>query len=133
MKLTENFTLFEFLQNRWATPSEQKKIIADATPEVTQNITILAKNLQVLRDHLKARITVNVGFRPVWWELKNGRAGTSQHTLGKAADIVVQGYTTQQVADAIKQLQKEGKMASGGVGLYPTFVHYDHRNVNVYW
>ena len=82
MKLTKNFNLSEFTQNRWATKNEQRRIDGDVNIEIVANIKELAENLQALRDHLNAGVTINIGFRPKWWEIERGRPGTSQHIHG---------------------------------------------------
>ena len=51
----------------------------------------------------------------------------------KAADIKVSGMSPKEVKAAIVHLIKEGKMKSGGVGLYTTFTHYDVRGRNARW
>ena len=53
--------------------------------------------------------------------------------LAKAADIVVPGMTSLEVRNIILELIKEGKMCKGGVGIYPTFTHYDVRGYNARW
>lgn len=132
--MTDNFQIDEFLQNRWATPEEQKRIYASLTPELKANLQELATNLQVLSDHIgNATIHINIAFRPLWWELSRGRSGKSQHVLCKAADIVVEGYTPAEVAAIIQQLIDEGKMKAGGLHAYDNFTHYDIRGKNARW
>jgi uncharacterized protein YcbK (DUF882 family) len=53
--------------------------------------------------------------------------------LAKAADIKIKGMQPSEVKEVIVQLIKEGKMKSGGVGLYRTFTHYDVRGRNARW
>lgn len=134
MNLTKNFELNDFLVNRWATPAEQKRIFESVTDEVRKNIKELAENLQVLSDSLgNPDITINIGFRPEWWELARRRSGKSKHVLGMAADIVIAGMTPFDVAEKIKALIKAGKMKAGGLKAYATFTHYDIRGVNARW
>lgn len=133
MKLTNNFTLKEFTNNRFATPEQQKKSDESLTPEILDNLQELADNLQVLRDELKAPITISIAFRPKWWELLKDRSGNSQHTLGKAGDIKVKGYTPKQVKNAIIKLIANGKMKQGGLAHYNTFTHYDIRGYRARW
>ncbi|GHB44325.1 YcbK family protein [Mongoliitalea lutea] len=133
-KLTTNFNLSEFVLNKFAkNQAEQQRVIDSLTEDIEKSIEELAKNLQVLRDELGARITVNIGFRPKWWELLRGRSGKSQHACGKAADIVVNGFTPAQVANTIERLIAEGRMKQGGLKAYNTFVHYDIRGVRARW
>jgi uncharacterized protein YcbK (DUF882 family) len=78
-------------------------------------------------------ITINIAYRPVFYELSKGRSGNSQHTLGKAADIKVKGFTPQQIADEIEKLIEKGDMLQGGLSAYSTFVHYDIRKTKARW
>ena len=41
--------------------------------------------------------------------------------------------TSLEVRDIVIKLIKDGEMDSGGVGIYPTFVHYDVRGRNARW
>ena len=66
-------------------------------------------------------------------KVSKGRDGTSQHTLGKAADITAQGLKPKYVAAKIEQLISSGDMLQGGLGVYPTFVHYDIRKTRARW
>jgi uncharacterized protein YcbK (DUF882 family) len=97
--------------------------------EVWANVQILARQLEVLRAHLNAPIHINSGYRSKQHNKSiKGSSKNSQHLYGKAADIVVKGYTTEQVYEAIEHLIEIGEMKEGGLGLYETFVHYDIRN-----
>ena len=123
MKLTKNFSKHEF----------DSKDGAEMPLEVLQNIKKLAENLQVLRDELKAPITINSGYRSQKHNAKIGGANKSQHLLGNASDIVVDGYTPQEVSLVIEDLIREGKMLQGGLKAYDTFTHYDIRQVKARW
>lgn len=123
MKLTANFDLSEFRSK-------------DGSPfpaGVIENIGQLATNLQVLRDHLKQPIRINSGYRSPEHNRKVGGASASQHLLGIAADIVVDGFTPKQVAMAIETLIGIGKMKQGGLCAYANFTHYDIRGVKARW
>jgi len=136
MKLTNNFSLHEFLDSRFFNKAEQKRVkesYRDNTFELEPNLIILADNLQVLRDHLDARIDINISYRPKWYELSRGRSGTSQHVELKAADIVVKGMEAEDVFKEIQKLIEEGKMKEGGLGRYNSFTHYDVRGTKARW
>jgi len=136
MKLTKNFSLHEFLDSRFFNEAEQKRVkesYRDNTFELEPNLIILADNLQVLRDHLDARIDINISYRPKWYELSRGRSGGSQHVELKAADIAVVGWSPQAVANEIEKLIENGKMVDGGVGRYHMFTHYDIRGTSARW
>ena len=122
MKLTKNFSKHEF----------DSKDGAEMPLEVLQNIKKLAENLQVLRDELKTPITVNSGYRSPKHNAKIG-AKRSQHLLGNASDIVVEGHTPQEVAIVIEELIREGKMVQGCRKAYDTFTHYDIRQTKARW
>jgi len=123
MKLSTNFSLSEFASADGTAPSG----------EVLKNLTELAKNLEVLRKHLGQPIRVTSGFRSREHNRKIGGAVNSFHVLGMAADIQVAKMKPEDVAKAIELLIKEGKMKEGGIGIYKTWTHYDHRGTKARW
>lgn len=101
-----------------------------------ENLKELAKNLQILRDSLGVSVTVTgSGYRTPTHNAKvtGQKTSNSQHLTASAADINAKGLTPKQLYDKIEQLIKEGKMKQGGLGLYPTFVHYDIRGTKARW
>ena len=135
MKLTANFKLEEFLESIFYDRLQQIEVLKSYEENKSvlfPAINNLAIQLQVLRDHLKIPIVINIAYRPEWYELSRGRSGTSKHCLGLAADIST-SLPTIKVREAIEQLIKEGKMDQGGIGKYSTFVHYDTRGVKARW
>ncbi len=71
-----------------------------ATPaDAIENIRILAKHLQVLRDELGEPIHINSGYRSANYNRKINGAKNSQHVLGKAADITVKSKTPCECVD----------------------------------
>lgn len=134
--MTKNFKLKEFIESKFYNKSNQK-LVWDSfyknEKELVENIKQLAESLQVLREYLNKPILINIAYRPVWWELKKGRSGNSLHTKGLAADINVQGITTQDLKEVIEHLIKENKMKQGGLGYYPAFIHYDIRGKKARW
>ena len=123
MKLTNNFNLSEFKCHDGT----------DVPEQLLQNVMELAKNLQVLRNHFGKPIHINSAYRTVDYNKKIGGATKSQHLIGKAADIRINGIAPKEVADAIEQLISEGKMKQGGLGRYNSFTHYDIRGVRSRW
>lgn len=121
--MTRNFTLEDDL-NR---PS------FELTDEVKANLFELATNLEVLRAHFNAPIIVNSAYRNERHNQLVGGSKTSQHLLGKAADIAIVGIPSSEVADAIEFLIEMGLMKEGGVGRYNTFTHYDIRGTKARW
>jgi uncharacterized protein YcbK (DUF882 family) len=123
MKLTENFSLSEF----------NCKSGEAMTPEVFDNIKELAKNMQVLRNHIGKPIQITSGYRSPKHNKKIGGAKASKHILGQACDFKVSGVTPAEVIKSIEVLIMSGKMKEGGVGIYPTWVHYDIRGTKSRW
>lgn len=124
MKLTKHFSLQEF-------------DCKDDTPVPEQfypNVKILADNLQALRDHIKKPVIISgSGYRTKKHNTKVGGAQKSLHLTASAADISVINYSPAQLAIIIEELIGEGKMKQGGIGIYPTFVHYDTRGTKARW
>src|SRR5690606_2367690 len=117
IQLTANFNLSEFA-------------CRDGSPvpdELLPNVELLAKNLQVLRDHIGEPIHVNSGYRSPDHNKKIGGAKSSFHMKAMAADITVKSKTPKQLAAIIEKLIAEKKMKQGGLGIYPGFIHYDVR------
>ena len=122
-KITKNFDSNEF-----------KCKDGTAVPEdLMDNLHLLCENLQVLRDHVGKPIRIISGYRSPKYNRRIGGARRSQHMTAKAADIKIRGMSPAEVKAAIVSLIKEGKVASGGVGLYKTFTHYDVRGRNARW
>jgi uncharacterized protein YcbK (DUF882 family) len=122
-KLTNNFTLQEF----------NSKCGRDIPNNVLPNIIQLAKNLQVLRDAVGKSISITSGYRSPQHNKKIGGAKDSQHVKGMAVDIKVAGMTPKEVALIIEGLIESGKMKQGGIGIYPSWVHYDIRGTKARW
>lgn len=121
--MTPNFKLDEF----------QCKCGCEMTPEVTLNIFKLALQLQVLRDEINAPITINSAYRCASHNKKIGGVPKSQHVLGKAADIKVKGVSPKKIAEKINKLIGSGYILQGGIGIYPSFTHYDIRGTLARW
>lgn len=123
MKLTENFDSKEFACHDGA-----------AVPECYfSNMLELAKNLQVLRDSINLPIKIRSGYRTVEYNKKVGGVDTSHHLTCSAADICVLGLSPEILGLKIENLIKEGKMKNGGLGIYPSFVHYDTKDYGDRW
>ena len=122
MKLTTNFSLSEFNKRNFTVPTD-----------VLRNLIELARNLQVLRDEVKKPIKITSGYRPAEYNAKIGGAKSSRHITGQAADLKIEGYTPKQIAAIIEKLIAAGKMKEGGLGIYKTWIHYDHRGTKARW
>jgi uncharacterized protein YcbK (DUF882 family) len=123
MQLTKNFNLAEF----------NSKCGRTMPSNVVKNITELAKNLQVIRDEVKLPISITSGYRSPEHNARVKGAKNSQHILGIAVDLKVQGMTPKEVAPIIERLISEGKIKQGGIGIYPSWVHYDIRGTRARW
>ena len=121
--MTKNFKLKEF----------ECKCECDMPLEVYENIIKLASQLQFLRDYTGRPITINSAYRCPEHNAKVGGSKTSQHLLGKAADITIQSLKPAEVYALIEELIDMGHMLQGGLGLYDTFVHYDIRKTKARW
>lgn len=125
MQLTTNFRREEFACHDAAqTP---------VPPAYYANVQQLANNLQVLRDALGRPVHVLSGYRTPAHNAAVGGAKASQHLVAKAGDLHVDGLTPAQLHAQIEALIAAGKMKQGGLGLYPTFVHYDVRGYRARW
>lgn len=122
-KISKNFSLEEF----------KCKDGSDIPNDALLNIVELARNLEVLRTAINKPITITSGYRSPKYNAKIGGVKDSQHLRGTAADIKVLGMTPKEVALIIEGLIESGKMKEGGVGVYPTFTHYDHRGRKARW
>lgn len=125
MKLTKNFKRSEF----------ECKDGSQMTEAQFNNIQELAKSLQALRDELGKPINITNAYRSRAHNAAIGGTKNSQHTLGKAADIYVEGYKPKELAKVIEGLIEDGKMSEGGIGIYTknNFVHYDIRGTKARW
>jgi len=123
--MTKNFSLKEF------NSKDGSKMPSD----VYLNIVKLVGQLQFLRDYTGRAITVNSAYRSPEHNSKIGGAMSSQHLLGKAADITIEGLKPAEVYRLIDELIDMGLMLQGGLGLYEKkgFVHYDIRKTKARW
>lgn len=100
--LTEHFFLEEMLKSPTATRLGFEEQFAP--PEsIKQNLKALCENvLEPLRVKLGKPITITSGYRCERDNAAIGGANNSQHVLGQAADILVNGMTVSEVFDFIK-------------------------------
>lgn len=123
--MTKNFKINEFECN-----CGDCKISAD----VKNNLIKLADQLQILRDKVQKPIKINSAYR---CENYNDNvvkgAKHSQHKLGKAADIVINGMTPNEVHELVCEMVELGQINFGGIGKYNTFTHLDIRDYKARW
>lgn len=98
----------------------------DGTHTVKLDSSLLYK-LQKLRDEIGKPIIVTSGYRTKEYNNKIGGAKNSQHMLGKAADIKINGLSPDEIAIIAE------KIGFGGIGIYKTFVHLDVRQIKTRW
>jgi len=100
---------------------------------IDQTLVVL---LQAIREHFNKPITITSGYRTAAHNKSVGGAKSSQHLLGKAADIQVADTTVEAVAAYAESLMPDW----GGVGRYPVkagrakgWVHVDTRPNKSRW
>ena len=121
-KLSPNFTVYEF---RCRDGSDVVMI--------DESLVVL---LQCIREHFGKPITITSGYRTGTHNTAVGGSRSSQHLLGKAADIQVAGVSVEDVVAYAESLMP----AWGGVGRYPVkagrakgWVHVDTRPNKSRW
>ena len=103
------------------------------TVMVDEALTVV---LQCIREHFGKAVVITSGYRTAAHNTKVGGAKSSQHLLGRAADIRVQGVSVEDVAAYAESLMPDW----GGVGRYPVkagraagWVHMDTRADKARW
>ncbi len=139
-KLTPNFSAYEFYS------SSDAKHFKDVAPppDIMGNVRNLAAQLEVIRAEANKlwgsctlSLTRSGGYRTEEHNDRQDGAKRSLHLVGNAADIRIYSYSVKvdstNVQQLILDLIEKGKIDQGGVGLYPTFVHYDTRGTAARW
>lgn len=100
---------------------------------IDQTLVVL---LQAIREHFGRAVVITSGYRTAAHNAKVGGSKSSQHLLGKAADIQVADTTVEAVAAYAESLMPDW----GGVGRYPVksgrakgWVHVDTRPNKSRW
>lgn len=103
------------------------------TVMVDETLTVV---LQCIREHFGKPVTITSGYRTAAHNAAVGGAKSSQHLLGRAADIRVAGVSVEDVAAYTESLMPDW----GGVGRYPVkagraagWVHVDTRADKARW
>jgi hypothetical protein len=107
---------------------------APFTPSAIENLRKQAQLLEVIRAASGNRpIRITSGYRSPAHNVRVGGATHSQHPLGTATDMNIEGMSPRQTTDLITGLIAQGQLPSGGLGVYNGWVHYDHRPGNARW
>ena len=103
------------------------------TVMVDETLTVV---LQCIREHFGKAVTITSGYRTPAHNAKVGGSKSSQHLLGRAADIQVASTSVEDVAAYAESLLHNW----GGVGRYPVkagrakgWVHVDTRAEKARW
>lgn len=84
--------------------------------------TELIETLEKIRNHFNGPVIINSGYRTPSWNIKVNGAQNSYHCKGMAADIVVKGHSSKEVAKYADSI-----LDHGGVIRYTNFTHVDVR------
>lgn len=90
---------------------------------------LLVEELQRIRNKLNAPITIDSGCRCVTHNKAVGGTSESFHKKGLAADFTVKGYTPKEISDYLNKCYHD----KYGIGVYPTWVHFDVRPTKARW
>ena len=114
-RLAAHFTVSEFASK-------------DGADEVKIDL-LLVQHLETIRQHFGKPVIINSGYRTPAHNAAVGGVKDSYHVKGMAADIVVQGVKSKDVAQYAESLK------IGGIGWYEksNFVHIDTRSGCVRW
>ncbi len=118
--ISKNFSFSEFEATSY---SEYRSANRITDTDVRNSIVALVMEvLQPLRDKWGGPLTINSGYRCPALNAKVGGVSTSQHLKGEAADIAA--------PDPYKlaALAKNNGLPYDQMILYPTFVHFSHKN-----
>lgn len=118
MRLSDNFTLEEFLHSDMAVAKGIDNIPGDG---VVENLTkLVTRVLQPLREKYGKPLSINSGYRCPELNKAVGGVATSQHVKGQAADVCVGNPRA-----LLALLLKEGLDFDQAI-LYPTFLHLSY-------
>ena len=120
--MTKNFNIKEF----------ECKCGCKMPEFVKKNVIELAENLQIIRDEV-GRLDLTNSYRCKDHNSDVGGSTSSQHLVGKAADVKSESIKPKEMAQVVDDLMKNEKIKTGGIGIYNTFTHIDIRGVRARW
>jgi len=123
VNITKNFKLSEF----------HSKDGGDMPFKVFRNILLIAEQVQIIRDYIDKPIHINSAYRSINHNMSVGGARRSQHLLGTALDIVVEGITVKETYKIITQMIDDNLLTIKGLGKYDNFTHIDNRSKESRW
>lgn len=91
--------------------------------------TELLTVLEIIREHFDSPIKITNGCRCLARNAEVGGAENSQHLIGRAADIQIDGVEPIDVQDYIDQMWPD----QYGLGRYGVFTHVDTRSTRARW
>ena len=118
--LSENFSSHEFA-------CKGGNLCCGGSSPVSERLVLA---LQELRDNIGKPVNVSSGFRCLKYNRRMRSEDSSQHALGMAADIWVNGMDTRTLAE---EVEKVYAFRHGGIGVYSGFVHVDVRKEKSRW
>ena len=103
MQLSPHFELAEFVVSETAA---RRGIANEPTPEVIDNLRLLCQRvLEPLRASLARPVVITSGYRSLALNRAVGGSTRSHHIQGRAADLIVPGFTPLAVCQRAEQLQ----------------------------
>ena len=126
MNLTRNISLEELTTSQTAT---RLKINNTPTPEIIENLKVVATQVQKVRDHFGKPLIISSGYRSEKLNNAIGGARNSQHTKGEAIDIQsTNGYTNADIFNYIKNnLDFDQLIWEYGTRKEPKWVHISYK------
>ena len=106
MKLSDNFSLYEFTRSQTATRHNIENVPSDKQIFNLRNLCVNV--LQPVRDYFMKPMIISSGFRCAELNLKIGGSIKSQHVQGQAADIEVLEIGNLELSDWIHTKGKQG-------------------------
>lgn len=116
-QLSEHFILEEFNCHD-GTPYPEQWIESRLKP--------LVKDLETIRSNVGRPLIITSGYRTTAYNKKIGGALFSAHTQGLAVDFKCSNMSARDLFHIINELIIGNLIQNGGLGRYPSWVHYDH-------